>query len=74
MTEINSESLEALTQSGESIESEAMKTKENFLSKIFSIMNENPNYKMLGALGIMLVNFSVCVTIANWLKHSNLVS
>ena len=37
-------------------------------------MNNNPNYKMLGALGMMLVNFSVCVTIANWLKHSNLVS
>ncbi len=74
MTEINSESLEALTKSGESIEAEAIKTKENFLSKIFSLMNENPNYKMFGALVMMLVNFSVCITIANWLKHSNLVS
>tara|TARA_Y100001968_G_C19347178_1_gene712714 strand:+ start:343 stop:588 length:246 start_codon:yes stop_codon:yes gene_type:complete len=50
------------------------KTKEVFLSKIFSIMNKNPNFKMLGALGMMLVNFSICVTIANWLKHSSLVS
>tara|TARA_Y100001968_G_C18876022_1_gene489477 strand:- start:70 stop:294 length:225 start_codon:yes stop_codon:yes gene_type:complete len=74
VTEINSESLEALTKSGESIEAEAIKTKENFLSKIFSLMNENPNYKMFGALVMMLVNFSVCITIANWLKHSNLVS
>ena len=74
MTEINSESLESLTQSGESIESEAKKIKEGFLSKIFSLMNKNPNYKMLGALVMMLVNFSVCLTIANWLKHSNLVS
>ena len=74
VTEINSESLEELTQAGETIESEAKKTKESFLSKIFSLMNENPNYKMLGALVMMLVNFSVCVTIANWLKHSNLVS
>ena len=49
-------------------------TKEGFLSKVFSLMNKNPNYKMLGALGMMLVNFSVCVTIANWLKHSSLVS
>ena len=74
MTEINSESLEALTQSGEPIEPEAIKTKESLLSKIFSLMDKNPNYKMLGALVMMLVNFSVCLTIANWLKHSNLVS
>ena len=48
--------------------------KQGFLSRVFSLMNKNPNYKMLGALGMMLVNFSVCVTIASWLKHSNLVS
>ena len=74
MTEINSESVEFITQSENSIEVEATKTQQSFLYKIFSIMNKNPNYKMLGALGMMLVNFSVCVTIANWLKHSSLVS
>ena len=74
MTEINSESLEVITQSEKLIEFETRKTQESFLSKIFFLMNKNPNYKMLGALGMMLVNFSVCVTIANWLKHSSLVS
>ena len=73
--EINSESIEVVTQAEESVVSDdATKTQENFISKMFSLMNENPNYKMLGALGMMLVNFSICVTIANWLKHSNLVS
>ena len=71
MTEINSQ---VLTQSEKHVDLNTTKTKEGFLSKIFSLMNKNPNYKMLGALGMMLVNFSVCVTIANWLKHSNLVS
>tara|TARA_Y100001934_G_scaffold94727_1_gene116906 strand:+ start:315 stop:614 length:300 start_codon:yes stop_codon:yes gene_type:complete len=74
VTEINSESVEFAAQAQISKESEATKIQEGFLSKTFSIMNNNPNYKMLGALGMMLVNFSVCVTIANWLKHSNLVS
>ena len=74
MTEINSESIEVATQSEKPLEFESPKTQEGFLSKIFSLMNKNPNYKMLGALGMMLVNFSVCVTIANWLKHSSLVS
>ena len=74
MTEINSESVEFAAQAQISKESETTKIQEGFLSKTFSIMNNNPNYKMLGALGMMLVNFSVCVTIANWLKHSNLVS
>ena len=72
--EINSEPVEVVTQEEESMVSDDTKTQENFVSKIFSLINENPNYKMLGALGMMLVNFSVCVTIANWLKHSNLVS
>ena len=71
MTEINSEEV---THSEKSIELKPTKTQEGFLSRIFSLMNKNPNYKMLGALGMMLVNFSVCVTIANWLKHSILVS
>ena len=71
MTEINSE---VMTQSKKLNELEATKTQEAFLSRIFSLMNKNPNYKMLGALGMMLVNFSVCITIANWLKHSSLVS
>ena len=71
MTEINTE---VVTQSEKTIELEATKTQEGFLSRIFSLMNKNPNYTMLGALGMMLVNFSVCVTIANWLKHSSLVS
>ena len=71
VTEINSD---VLTQSKKPVDFTTTKTKEGFLSKIFSLMNKNPNYKMLGALGMMLVNFSVCVTIANWLKHSNLVS
>ena len=71
MTEINSQ---VLTQSEKSVNFEATKTQDGFLSKMFSLMNKNPNYKMLGALGMMLVNFSVCVTIANWLKHSSLVS
>ena len=74
MAEINSESVKVDVQSDESMESVDKKTQENFLSKISSLMNENPNYKMLGALGMMLVNFSVCLAIANWLKHSNLVS
>ena len=71
VNEINSD---VVTQSKKHTELEDTKTQEVFLSKIFSIMNKNPNYKMLGALGMMLVNFSVCVTIANWLKHSSLVS
>ena len=71
MTEINSE---VVTQLEEAVDYENTKTQEGFLSKIFTLMNKNPNYKMLGALGMMLVNFSVCVTIANWLKHSSLVS
>ena len=74
LTEINSESIEVIPQSEKPIEFETTKSQEGFLAKLFSLMNKNPNYKMLGALGMMLVNFSVCVTIANWLKHSNLVS
>ena len=74
MTEINSESVEFSTQPEESIETATQRTKESFVSRIFTLMDKNPNYKMLGALGMMLINFSVCVTIANWLKHSNLVS
>ena len=70
MTEINTEEV---THSEKSIEPKAAKT-QGFLFRIFTLMNKNPNYKMLGALGMMLVNFSVCVTIASWLKHSNLVS
>ena len=71
MTEINSE---VVAQSERPIEFEATKAQKGFLSKIFSLMNKNPNYKMLGALGIMLMNFSVCVTVAKWLKNSSLVS
>ena len=71
VTEINSD---VLTQSKKPVDFTTNKKQEGFLSKIFSLMNKNPNYKMLGALGMMLVNFSVCVTIANWLKHSSLVS
>ena len=71
VTEINSD---VLTQSNKPVDFINTNTKEGLLSKIFSLMNKNPNYKMLGALGMMLVNFSVCVTIANWLKHSSLVS
>ena len=61
-------------ESEENIEAETTNMKRNFFFSIISLMNENPNYKMLGALGMMLVNFSVCVLIANWLKHSSLVS
>ncbi len=61
-------------ESEENIETETTNMQKNFFSSIISLMNENPNYKMLGALGMMLVNFSVCVLIANWLKHSSLVS
>ena len=68
MTEINSD---VLTQSKKPVDFTTTKTQEGLLSKIFSLMNKNPNYKMLGALGMMLVNFSVCVTIANWLKYSS---
>ena len=71
MTEINSE---VLIQSKKKVDVENTKTELGFLSKILLLFNKNPNYKMLGALGMMLVNFSVCVTIANWLKHSSLVS
>jgi len=74
VTELNSELVEVVTQSKKTLEAETANTQEGFFSKIFSLMNNNPNYKMLGALGMMLVNFSVCVTVANWLKHSSLVS
>ena len=74
MSEINSESVEVINQSEKPVDIETTKTQEGFLYKIFSLMNKNPNYKMLGALGMMLLNFSICVTIANWLKHSSLVS
>ena len=74
MTEINSEVGEAQTQYEEKIDTETTIIQKNLFSSIITLMNKNPNYKMLGALGMMLVNFSVCVTIANWLKHSSLVS
>ena len=70
VTEINSDEV---THSEKSM-LKSTKTQEGFLSRIFYLMNKNPNYNMLGALGMMLVNFSVCVRIANWLKHSILVS
>ena len=71
---MNSESVEVITQSEKPIEIEATKTREGFISKTFSIMNKNPNYKMLGALGMILINFSVFITVAKWLKKSSLVS
>ena len=74
MTEINSEVLEKKNQSEEFIENEKRKKEKNFFSSVIYLMNKNPNYKMLGALGMMLVNFSICVLIANWLKNSSLVS
>tara|TARA_B100000700_G_scaffold220687_1_gene242917 strand:+ start:530 stop:754 length:225 start_codon:yes stop_codon:yes gene_type:complete len=74
VTEINSEVAEAQTQYEENIDTETTIIQKNLFSSIITLMNKNPNYKMLGALGMMLVNFSVCVTIANWLKHSSLVS
>ena len=74
MTEINSEVAEAQTQYEENIDNETTIIQKNLFSSIITLMNTNPNYKMLGALGMMLVNFSVCVTIANWLKHSSLIS
>ena len=70
MTEIKSE---VVTHSEKTIELKATKTQEVF-SKLFSVMNKNPNYRMLGALGMILMNFSVCVTVAKWLKNSSLVS
>ena len=74
MTEINSDVLETQTQSEEFFETESRKKETNFFSSIITLMNKNPNYKMLGALVMMLVNFSICVLIANWLKNSSLVS
>ena len=71
---MNSESVEVVTHSEKPIEIEATKTQEGFISKTFSLMNKNPNYKMLGALGMMLINFSVFITVAKWLKNSSLVS
>tara|TARA_Y100001968_G_C19159164_1_gene619930 strand:- start:279 stop:527 length:249 start_codon:yes stop_codon:yes gene_type:complete len=71
VTEINSE---VINQAVKPVDFETTKTQEGFVSKIFTLMNNNPNYKMLGALGMMLVNFSVCVTVAKWLKNSSLVS
>ena len=50
MIEINSQ---VLTQSEQPVDFNTTKTQEVFLSKIFSLMNKNPNYKMLGALGRM---------------------
>tara|TARA_Y100001968_G_C19076412_1_gene580901 strand:+ start:173 stop:397 length:225 start_codon:yes stop_codon:yes gene_type:complete len=74
MTKINSDVLETQDQSEELLKTEIRKEEINFFSLIISLMNKNPNYKMLGALGMMLVNFSICVLIANWLKNSSLVS
>ncbi len=74
MTEINSEVLETQNQSEEFLETKTRKKETNLFSSIISLMNKNPNYKMLGALGMMLVNFSICVLIANWLKNSSFVS
>ena len=74
MTEINSEVLETQNQSEEFFENKIKRKDTNFISSIVSLMNSNPNYKMLGALGMMLINFSICVLIANWLKNSSLVS
>ena len=74
MTEINSEVLEKQTKREEHIGNQTSKKEKYFFSKIISLMNENPNYKMLGALAMMLINFSICLSIANWLKNSNLVS
>tara|TARA_B100000579_G_scaffold421499_1_gene422379 strand:+ start:295 stop:510 length:216 start_codon:yes stop_codon:yes gene_type:complete len=71
MNEINSESV---IQLDNILEEQSTKTQKGFLSKVSSLMETNPNYKMLGALGMMLLNFSVCVTVANWLKNSTLVS
>ena len=73
MTEINSEVVDTQTQYAENIDTETKIIQKNLFSSIITLMNTNPNYKMLGALGMMLVNFSVCVTIANWLKYSSLV-
>ena len=74
VTEINSEVLEPQNQSDERLETKNKKKEANIFLSIISLMNKNPNYKMLGALGMMLVNFSICVLIANWLKNSSLVS
>ena len=74
MTEINSEVAEAQTQYEENIYTVTTIIQKNLFSSIITLMNKNPNYKMLGALGMMLVNFSVCITIAKWLKNSSLVS
>ena len=59
MTEINSEVAEAQTQYEENIDTETTIIQNNLFSSIITLMNKNPNYKMLGALGMMLVNFSV---------------
>ena len=74
MTQVKPEAVDAASQSKKNVALETTKTQESYLSKIFSLINKNPNYKMLGALGIMLMNFSVCVLVANWLKNSSLVS
>ncbi len=71
MTKVNSE---VLDQSETTLNPGTTKTQEGFLTKTIRLMNKNPNYKMLGALVMILINFSVCVTIATWLKHSSLVS
>ncbi len=71
MTEINPE---IVTNSEKPTEVKTTKKQDSFLSRILFLINNNPNYKMLGALGMMLINFSVCVTIAKWLKNSSLVS
>ena len=75
MNDINSAVVgEPHIQSEESLNVESTKTEENLVSKIIFLMDQNPNYKMLGALCMMLANFSVCVTFAHWLKNSSLVS
>tara|TARA_Y100001968_G_scaffold115755_1_gene105099 strand:+ start:1905 stop:2150 length:246 start_codon:yes stop_codon:yes gene_type:complete len=74
LVKVSETNSEILSQSEKTMDFETKKTHESFLTKLFSLINNNPNYKMLGALGMMLVNFSVCLAIANWLKHSSLVS
>ena len=75
VSDLNSEVIAVpSTQVQDFVNLESTQTQESFVSKITSTMSTNPNYQMLGALGMILLNFSVCVTAANWLKNSSFVS
>ena len=50
------------------------KNRKNYITELALMVNKDPNYKMLALLFLILLNFSIFVEVANWLKHSSLSS